>query len=144
MSRETWSINAQSAVSEIIDEELVVMNMTNGNYYNSTGIGSFIWACVEQRVDCSAMTDAIVAKFGVTREVVDGDVRRFLGELEKETLIVQLPDGLQSGAVPDIKDREYSSPQLQVFSDMKDLLLLDPIHDVGETGWPVRPTEQSA
>ena len=24
------------------------------------------------------------------------------------------------------------------FTDMQDLLLLDPIHDVDETGWPVR------
>lgn len=29
-------------------------------------------------------------------------------------------------------------PQLQVFEDLADLILLDPIHDVSETlGWPV-------
>jgi hypothetical protein len=33
----------------------------------------------------------------------------------------------------------YAKPELQVYSDMKDLLLLDPIHDVSEEGWPIRP-----
>jgi hypothetical protein len=27
-----------------------------------------------------------------------------------------------------------------VYTDMKDLLQLNPIHDVSEEGWPTRPT----
>jgi hypothetical protein len=27
---------------------------------------------------------------------------------------------------------------MSVYTDMEELLLLDPIHDVDETGWPVR------
>jgi hypothetical protein len=29
-------------------------------------------------------------------------------------------------------------PLLRKYTDMRDLLLLDPIHDVDEQGWPVR------
>ena len=32
--------------------------------------------------------------------------------------------------------RPYESPCLESYTDMEDLLLLDPIHDVGKTGWP--------
>ena len=36
----------------------------------------------------------------------------------------------------------YTEPSLSVFSDMQDLLLLDPIHDVSEAGWPMpKPAE---
>jgi len=31
---------------------------------------------------------------------------------------------------------EFRAPVLNVYADMKDLLLLDPIHDVDEVGWP--------
>jgi hypothetical protein len=30
----------------------------------------------------------------------------------------------------------WSSPVLSIYDDMQDLLLLDPIHDVDESGWP--------
>jgi hypothetical protein len=28
---------------------------------------------------------------------------------------------------------------LHKFTDMQDLLLVDPVHDVGDAGWPHRP-----
>jgi hypothetical protein len=30
---------------------------------------------------------------------------------------------------------------LSRFDDMQEMLLLDPIHDVAETGWPHRPAD---
>lgn len=39
----------------------------------------------------------------------------------------------------------YRPPVLEVFADMQDLLLLDPIHDIDEVGWPVaRPDSPAA
>jgi hypothetical protein len=32
----------------------------------------------------------------------------------------------------------FIAPVLAVYTDMQDLLLLDPIHDVDEIGWPTR------
>jgi len=31
----------------------------------------------------------------------------------------------------------FQPPTLNKYTDMRDMLLLDPIHDVGESGWPV-------
>ncbi len=31
----------------------------------------------------------------------------------------------------------FEAPVLESYSDMQDLLLLDPIHDVDDAGWPV-------
>jgi hypothetical protein len=36
----------------------------------------------------------------------------------------------------DGKQQEFSRPILTKYTDMKELLLLDPIHEVDETGWP--------
>ena len=38
----------------------------------------------------------------------------------------------------------YGLPALERFTDMEDLLLLDPVHDVEEMGWPhVNPNAAS-
>jgi hypothetical protein len=34
------------------------------------------------------------------------------------------------------KESKFEKPGLQKYSDMQDLLLLDPIHEVDEMGWP--------
>ena len=69
---------------------------------------------------------------------------RFLDELAQETLIVPGPTG-ESNTAPsrpettekDTEVRPFQPPVLQKFRDMQDLLLMDPIHDVDEAGWPV-------
>jgi hypothetical protein len=45
------------------------------------------------------------------------------------------PEGVPSG---EPSPREpFAAPALNTFSDMQELLLLDPIHEVDEAGWPV-------
>ena len=73
-------------------------------------------------------------------------------ELQREELIV--PDQIQGSepekkaAMPVEVDPEeerlgYVAPTLQKYSDMQDLLLIDPVHEVDETGWPNRPADPS-
>jgi hypothetical protein len=38
----------------------------------------------------------------------------------------------------------FTPPVLEVFADMRDLLLLDPIHDVAEVGWPTAKPSRPA
>ena len=67
------------------------------------------------------------------------DIVEFVQNLLKEKLIVHMEEGIAvsdwipSNGGPLIP---YEKPKIETFSDMKDLLLLDPIHDVDETGWP--------
>ncbi len=39
-------------------------------------------------------------------------------------------------ADPEPATRDYEEPKLGKHTDMQELLLLDPVHEVGETGWP--------
>ena len=53
------------------------------------------------------------------------------------------PNGTVSGgAYKDWRDHGSKFAQLAVYEDMQDLLLLDPIHDVDETGWPARKSQE--
>ena len=65
-----------------------------------------------------------------------------LAQLQQENLIVPV-DGVASIALdqllPSTNGHEkpsFNAPALQKYSDMQELLLLDPIHDVDEAGWP--------
>jgi hypothetical protein len=42
-----------------------------------------------------------------------------------------------------IKEHRFEIPALEKYTDMEELLLLDPIHEVDETGWPNIAPDQS-
>jgi len=59
--------------------------------------------------------------------------------VEQELVVVADPAAPSSPLPPPTPTGEaFRPPTVAVYSDMEDLLLLDPIHDVDETGWPVR------
>ncbi len=64
----------------------------------------------------------------------------FLGksaaDLKANDLIRDTGEGAGAFSPPAIQGA-FAPPRLQRYTDMQDLLLLDPIHDVDEVGWPV-------
>ena len=74
----------------------------------------------------------------IDRSIVDQSVRTFVDHLLAEGIIIPgQPASSASDWAPMISGA-FSVPQLERFDDLRDLLLLDPIHDVGENGWPLR------
>jgi len=72
-------------------------------------------------------------------------VNQLLDELREEGLIVadeangKLPLSGSSTSVagPIVTTRiEFRAPTFEKFTDMQELILLDPIHEVDQSGWP--------
>ena len=67
------------------------------------------------------------------------DINRFISQLleakmiKNESVAVKKPIdfNLTGILVP------YTSPEVETFSDMQEILLLDPVHDVDKSGWPI-------
>lgn len=140
-----WIVNTPSVVSEIIDGELVVMNLATGNYFSSVGVGARIWSGVEKALTREALIAAVVSGFAVEERVAAVGVDRFVAELLTQSLVREAADHELSSSVTSLpaaaSRAAYGEPELKVYSDMQDLLMLDPIHDVAEEGWPTRPPE---
>ena len=94
-------------------------------------------------VNLQEMFEKIGQKTAAPRQKSVKDARKHLLELETEALIVALPAGTPSTssramtAVP-VDPPPFEAPRLTKYTDMRDLLVLDPIHDVDESGWPAR------
>ena len=137
-----WVVNAPVAVSEVIDGELVVINMQQGRYYSGDGLGAFIWQCIEQRVAPAAVEAVIATRYGLQRQQVGNVLQAFFDTLQTEGLIrPAAPGDVLGDTAPAPTVEAYEVPALKVYTDMQDLLLLDPIHDVGDQGWPIKPPD---
>jgi hypothetical protein len=135
---------------EVFDDEAVLINFKTGSYFSVGGAGrEVIEALVGGDRTLEELVDAIEARYAAETGVVAGAVSTFLTALEDAGLATMTdtdagPVAHVAGVgapspTPNLR-RPFEPPVLSAFDDMQALLLLDPIHEVDETGWPnVKP-----
>lgn len=144
-STSRFRINKPAVVNEVFDDEMVIINLNNGNYYSSNKVAADIWAFVDRGATESEIIEGVTHRYEGNPEDIEEAVTRFIAELQQENLIVpdetnktksiKRPDPpVETG--PETGKLEFEVPVLTVYNDMQELLLLDPVHEVDETGWP--------
>ena len=129
------TINTPQVISEIFDEEAVVAHLSNGVYYHITGAGVPIWQWIGQ-----GLPEEQIATFA-KQTFAEPDlaaITAFLAELEKEELLKRTNESAPNGGSVS-QPIPFAPPVMQRFTDMQELLLLDPIHEVNDEGWPHKP-----
>jgi hypothetical protein len=144
-SRQVFTINAPSVVHEIIDGEAVIVNMANGKYYSIDKVGADIWGLIENGANLSQIIEIVSHLYEGSRDGIETSIKRLIAEMEEEALILA-KESTDSTAytpapAPSRQKLQFEDPILHKYTDMEELLLLDPIHDVDETGWPNKSLE---
>jgi hypothetical protein len=137
-----FRVNEPRVVHEIIGGEAVIVNLANGNYYSADGAGAEVWRLIESGPSAEEIADVIVALYEVDHATADADVAAFLDALRNEEIIVlsDEDDEFRARRRPDAPASKlpYETPCLETYSDMQEMIALDPIHEVDATGWPKR------
>ena len=126
-------------VSRQFEDEIILANLETGIYYSLRGTAADIWLGLKS----GATVDDIVAAF-VT---VDGNgiedkrqsVSSFVEELVSHKIVMRMAANQTERTqwAPQF-GIPFSQPTVDRFDDLKELLLIDPVHDVADVGWPVR------
>jgi len=143
-----FRINTPRIIYEIIDEEAIVIDFDTGIYYSLDKVGSEIWSIIEKEASASQIIDALLRRYSGERIVMEKHIAQFIARLKTENLIVLSTRGpdevrIQTQMENAAKTEQpvFETPILSKYSDMQELLLLDPIHEVDEAGWPAAKPE---
>lgn len=141
MNIEQIQINTQKIVHETVDGEVIVINLESGVYYSfSTGAAVF-WSVIEHNPTRAQLVDGAAARFSAPHDEIAQAVGAFLDELVREEIVLLVPAASTSTIPPPTAPPlPFAAPEITKFSNMTDLLLLDPIHDVDQQGWPSKRT----
>ncbi len=119
--------NEPDVAGKVIDVEAIIMNLANGHYYSLDGVGAVVWEMLEAGATLRAIVESLVQRYRLAEELVRLDVARLAEELLSESLLrVRTNSGGASTAVFEAGPEEYSSPSLIKYTDMAELLALDP------------------
>jgi hypothetical protein len=135
-----YRVNRPQVINETIDGEAIMINLATGSYYSLDRVGGDVWTLLE----ASLPVEQIVVELRRRYDGDEGDIRRGVDDLvqrlAEEELVVpcgssdavraMAPEPAPTGRAP------FRAPRLEKFTDMQDLILLDPVHEVDARGWP--------
>ncbi len=129
--------------SERLDGEFIGIDFASGNYFSAEGSGADVIWLIQHHVLFGNWYPLLSRSYGEmpTEETFVNQVEKFVNELQDLGLLNET-DQVRSETKPsldlpnDTVRETWIAPSLKVNSDLVDLLIIDPIHDSSEQGWP--------
>jgi predicted ArsR family transcriptional regulator len=135
--------NTPDVMHETIDGEVIAINLVSGNYYSFRETGAEIWALIDEldALSVDELAHALALRYASPPSEIESAVARFLEELVAEGLVARAEGQAESRREPaeqpaGVPTQVFSLPRVEKYTDMQDLVLLDPVHQVDDTGWP--------
>jgi hypothetical protein len=136
-----FRVNSPNVIHETIEGEVILIDLKTGTYYSLRDAGAAVWQAIERGADEDEIHAALELLYEGSTDEMREALRGLLAELEGEGLI--RPDDeaapAAAGMLPSSNGdarAPFRRPTLEKHTDMQDLILIDPVHEVGARGWP--------
>jgi hypothetical protein len=145
-----YKVNDSKVVHDAVEGEVIIINLETGAYYSLKGSGADIWELTKNGLPIPAIVQEITKKYHPRSQDIEEAVNRLIGELQHEELVVPVTEGNGEGlemtaglpeSDPAREKPRFEEPVLHKYTDMREMLLLDPIHEVDDSGWPAQKTD---
>jgi hypothetical protein len=130
-------------VARRFEDEITLINLDTGDYFAAGGFAVDLFESLSGPVGVDGLMAMAHDRFAGDTALMDADIQRICAQFVAAGLIVD--DATVAGrsvtAVTMAEDKPaWPGAWLEAYGDMKEMLLLDPIHDVGDGEWPPAPT----
>ncbi len=132
-----YAVKSSAVIHELLNEEMIIANLDSGFYYSLRGSGMILWQLLINHASIHEMASSFFERYHVETE---GEIRELINELLQEDLIIEAHSNHQYASTCLFWPQVYTRPYLEKYEEMKNLLMLDPIHEVDEQGWPAEAT----
>ena len=135
-----FRVNSPNVIHETIEGEVILIDLKTGTYYSLRDSGAAVWHAIERGADEEEIRGALELRYDGSEQEMRDAVRALLGELEAESLIRPVESTAPGAEIRPVSNgglrTPFRPPALEKHTDMQDLILLDPVHEVGAQGWP--------
>ena len=140
MSESDYVLNKPYVVSERLDGEVVAIANQSGKYFSLGNTAADIWYLLQNPTSRKNWLEILSSNYESVPESAEGEIQSFLSQILEEGLIrAEVISSSDVVVLPSDSVRgKWVKPTLIIFDDLQDLLLVDPIHDTTEAGWPFK------
>jgi hypothetical protein len=138
MHYRNFSIKSDSVSLERLDGEVIIISFNTGQFYSAKGSGADVLSMINAGLPSKQIIQMLSAHYS-TFEYEHSGLDVFIASLlnveiiqetieNRETETFQLPNDLARSL--------WSKPELMSHDEINGLLLVDPIHETNDEGWP--------
>ena len=136
-----YRTNGPRFVDESVDGEALIMDMVTGTYFTCLSTSTVAWDALKRGVEPGAVASLIARTYDVALADVERDLDRFVAELIEEEMLVVWDEAPTVPADPPIDGNgspsgAYEPMAVERYTDLADLIMLDPVQDVAGARWP--------
>jgi hypothetical protein len=127
LATDRLSANEPDIASKVIDGEAILINLQTGAYYSLRDAGVVIWHALREQRTRSEILSVLATTYAAEEKTFAADLDDLLARLAEERLVraSTQPGVTDAGAAPS-SSGAYQRPELEKFTDMEELLALDP------------------
>ena len=136
------TLRDDSLAMERLDGEVIIVDFDSGHYYSFQGTAADVLWLVDHGISTDMWPELLRVGYpSLDWSSAESGVIRFLDRLIELRLVIPLDAGSMTHLeLPDDADRvTWVDPEMMVNDELADLLVIDPIHDVSDDGWPATP-----
>jgi hypothetical protein len=133
------NLNLENTSWERIDGEIIVISYNTGKYYSVNKQGSDLLYLIEMKVKRELWYEILKLNFQNFAENTETTqkIDEFVEKCLNEKLLIGGETNIEKVELLNDYTRDnWESPELRIFDDLTDILLIDPVHDTSLEGWP--------
>lgn len=137
----TYRVNSPHVISETVGGETIIVNLASGHYFSLQETAVDVWEGIERGQAAETIVLELEQRYEAGEGEIEAAVRKLLDDFVAAELLVV--EGNGAGAAPTVAAPQeagarppFVAPSFSTFTDMQDIILLDPVHEVDTRGWP--------
>lgn len=125
-------------VADDFDDEMVLIDVHKGLYFSMRGSAKDVWNAFKEAQSPAVLLDDLK---GQHSEDEISQLKQAIDKMVEHELLISGPAVKKTAPVVfSLSAGVFVPPVIDVFTDMAELIAIDPVHEVDESaGWPVRP-----
>jgi hypothetical protein len=138
-----YRVNSPQVIAETLGDETIIVNLATGHYFNLQQTAVQVWEGLSRQESVPTIVRDLQARYDAADGEIESAVAQLVSDFQAADLIVpEEGDGapVEAPTAPTAGERQpFVAPTFATFTDMQDIILLDPVHEVDARGWPHAP-----
>ncbi len=140
-----YTFDSTQIVYEVVADEVILVNLDDGCYYMMDGTAALIWQLLINGASVEEAAQFLAGVYADAAHEIENAIRDLVTALQANSLLLPADavarwDGAPPQGLPSETGRRFDVPTLTRYTDMANLILMDPISEFDENGWPTRRT----
>ena len=135
-----YRVNSPQVISETVGGETIIVNLASGHYFSLQGTAPEVWSGIERGDSAEGIVHELEQRYEAADNEIGQAVKKLLDDFVASELVVADGNGAESVTPSPSQDGgeriPFVAPSFTTFTDMQDIILLDPVHEVDTRGWP--------